>query len=172
MGSRSDKDSQVEGQAASREAGRWDLVRRVALLPTSPCFLSSPEVQSEADLAFLRSRFNGAAGWMCHLRDTFPSRLHDWGKSLAVEAARLTVIPMKTISFKVRDDEARRIRQLAKSEGVSVSEFLRRRAIGSEVPQPVGRVRCDLTGAEIFAPLTDSPPLTTEEVRRILADFP
>ena len=79
---------------------------------------------------------------------------------------------MRTISFKVRDDEARRIRQLAKSEGVSVSEFLRRRAIGNEEAVPVGRERCDLTGAEIFAPLPGSPPLTTEDVRRILADFP
>ena len=79
---------------------------------------------------------------------------------------------MKTISFKVRDDEARRIRQLAASEGVSVSEYLRRRAIGIEEAEPVGRVRCDLTGAEIFAPLPGSPPLTTEAVRRILTDFP
>ena len=79
---------------------------------------------------------------------------------------------MKTISFKVRDEEARLIRRLARSEGVSVSEYLRRRAIRNPEPEPPGRIRCDLTGAEIFAPLADSPPLTTGDVRRMMADFP
>ena len=79
---------------------------------------------------------------------------------------------MKTISFKVNDDEALNIRRQAKREGVSVSEYLRRRALGAENHAPVGRVRCDLTGAEIFAPLADGPALTTETVRQMLADFP
>lgn len=79
---------------------------------------------------------------------------------------------MKTISFKVNDDEARNIRRQAKREGVSVSEYLRRRALSVENPAPLGRVHCDLTGAEIFGPLADGPALTTETVRQMLADFP
>lgn len=79
---------------------------------------------------------------------------------------------MKTISFKVSEDEALRIRQKAKHEKLSVSEYLRRRAMGQENPGPVGKVRCKLTGAEIFAPLPESPVLTTQSVRQMLADFP
>ena len=33
-------------------------------------------------------------------------------------------------------------------------------------------VRCPHTGAMIFAALEDLPPLTTEAVRELLADFP
>lgn len=81
---------------------------------------------------------------------------------------------MKTISFKVSEEEARRIRQLARREKVSVSEFLRRRAIGTAESGhvPVGKIRCAITGAEIFAPLTGEAPLTTEAVREMLSDFP
>ncbi len=79
---------------------------------------------------------------------------------------------MKTISFKVSEDEALRIRQKAKHEKLSVSEYLRRRAVGLENPGPVGRIRCELTGAEIFAPLPESPALTTQTVRQMLTDFP
>jgi hypothetical protein len=79
---------------------------------------------------------------------------------------------MRTISFKVNDDEARYIRQRAQLEKLSVSEYLRRRAVRRETPAPVRRMRCDLTGVEIFAPLADSATLTTESVRRMLEDFP
>ena len=37
---------------------------------------------------------------------------------------------MKILSFKVSEDEVRKIRQLARKEGVLVSEYLRRRALG------------------------------------------
>lgn len=81
---------------------------------------------------------------------------------------------MKTLTFKVTDDEARLIRQLAKRERTSLSEFVRQRAMGlagreSALP---GKVRCPFTGAMVFAPMPGQPPLTTEAVRDMLGDFP
>ena len=80
---------------------------------------------------------------------------------------------MTTISFKVGEDEARLIRARARKEGVSVSEYLRRRArLSTPVSRALRRVRCPHTGAMIFAAPDDRPPLTTEMVRELLADFP
>ncbi len=79
---------------------------------------------------------------------------------------------MITISFKVSEDEARRIRKSAKQQHLSVSEYLRRRATGAVEAAPVGKIRCDITGAEIFAPLAGGSALTTETVRQMLAEFP
>ena len=79
---------------------------------------------------------------------------------------------MKTLTFKVTDDEARLIRSLAKREKLSVSEYLRRRAcVGRTIGAPT-QVKCEFTGAMIFAPLPDQPPMDTKLVREILADFP
>ena len=80
---------------------------------------------------------------------------------------------MVTISFKVDEQEARAIRLQAKKEGISVSEFLRRRARLAPAPPPKARtVRCPHTGARIFAAADTLPPLTTEAVRSLLGDFP
>jgi uncharacterized protein (DUF1778 family) len=81
---------------------------------------------------------------------------------------------MKTMSFRVSDDEARLIRALAKREKLSLSEYLRRRAsTAAEIkPTTVERIRCKHTGAMIFAASPGSIPLTTESVRELLADFP
>jgi hypothetical protein len=83
-----------------------------------------------------------------------------------------TVIRVTTLSFKVSEEEARRIRREAKLAGITVSEFLRRRAMGTAAGGAVEKVRCEFTGAEIFAPLAGAEPLTTETVREMLADFP
>lgn len=80
---------------------------------------------------------------------------------------------MTTISFKVSAEEAHLIRSRASREGVSVSEYLRRRAtIPMPHPQKPQQVRCQHTGAMIFAAPGDQPPLTTEAVRELLSDFP
>jgi len=79
---------------------------------------------------------------------------------------------MKTLTFKVSDDEARLIRALARREKLSVSEYLRRRAGGGREAGNPGRVKCEFTGATIFAPLAGQPPFDTESVREMLADFP
>ena len=80
---------------------------------------------------------------------------------------------MTTISFRVSDEEARLIRSRATSEGVSVSEYLRRRArLSMPGPRKPRLVRCAHTGAMIFAASEDQPPLTTDTVRELLSDFP
>ena len=80
---------------------------------------------------------------------------------------------MQTLTFKVSDDEARLIRSKARREKLSLSEYLRRRAGGGKGTTRVpDRVRCEFTGAMIFAPLPEQPPLDTESVREMLADFP
>ena len=88
----------------------------------------------------------------------------------------MAVIPyylMTTITFKVTEDEARLIRSRARKEGISVSEYLRRRAsVSMPAPQKPRRVRCPHTGAMIFAAPENQPPLTTESVRELLSDFP
>jgi hypothetical protein len=80
---------------------------------------------------------------------------------------------MKTMTFKVTEDEARMIRSRAKHEQVSVSEYLRRRAGSPASPmRNLGHVRCPETGAMIFAASDAMPPLTMESVRECLSDFP
>jgi hypothetical protein len=80
---------------------------------------------------------------------------------------------VKTIIFKVTDEEARRIRAAARRQRLTVSEFLRRRAAGPELsPSEPELVTCPFTGAMISAPLADPPPLTLESVKEMLADFP
>ena len=92
---------------------------------------------------------------------------------LAKDTLGNTVIPVKTITFKVSDDEARVIRSLAKAERTSLSEYLRRRATGSATPaEKPRRVRCEFTGAMIFDASPGLAPLTTKTVREMLVDFP
>ncbi len=80
---------------------------------------------------------------------------------------------MPTISFKVSEAEARLIRSRAAREGVSVSEYLRRRAnVAMAAPAPPRLVRCPRTGALIFGALDDQAPLDTATVRELLSDFP
>jgi len=82
-------------------------------------------------------------------------------------------ITVTTISFKVSLDEAREIRARARRERLTVSEYLRRRAVASvQPPSPIQRTRCPLTGATIFGGAVDLPPLSVESTREMLADFP
>ena len=85
----------------------------------------------------------------------------------------ITVIPMETLTFKVTEDEARAIRAKARLEKVTVSEFLRQRALDRPAQKTKARfMRCSKTGAMIFAALRDEVPLTTDSVRQYLAEFP
>jgi hypothetical protein len=80
---------------------------------------------------------------------------------------------MATISFKVSEEEALQIRARAKRERLTVSEFLRRQAVGpSRLPAPVQRLSCPFTGATIFEAPEDFPPLTVDSTREMLSDFP
>ena len=80
---------------------------------------------------------------------------------------------MTTITFKVSNADARRLRQRARAAKTSLSDLLRQRVL--EKKTVGGRIklsRCPITGAEIFSPQEGLSPLTTETVRDILADFP
>lgn len=82
-------------------------------------------------------------------------------------------ITMTTITFKVSDDDARRIRSQARRERLTVSEFLRRQAMTPV--RSVGKIvlrQCPKTGATIFSWAEDLPVLTVESTREMLSDFP
>lgn len=80
---------------------------------------------------------------------------------------------MPTLTFKVSEEEARQIRALARRQKLSVSEYLRRQAkLGREQHREIAHVVCAYTGARIFGPAPELPPLNTDSVRGLLADFP
>jgi len=80
---------------------------------------------------------------------------------------------MTTITFKVGEDEARSLRVAARRAKLTLSEYLRRQIrVNTAELEPVGRIKCRHTGAVIFAKAPHHPPLTTEAVREMLADFP
>lgn len=64
-------------------------------------------------------------------------------------AADVKPADLRALTFKVTDHEAR----------------------CAPAPEPAG-VRCPHTGALIFASPDNQPPLTTDAVRELLADFP
>lgn len=80
---------------------------------------------------------------------------------------------MPTLTFKVTLDEARRIRAEARGKKMTLSEYVRGRALRNGKPsEQVRLVRCGHTGAKIFSSPPGARPLTTETVREMLADFP
>jgi len=80
---------------------------------------------------------------------------------------------MTTLTFKIQEGEARNLRAAARRAKLTLSEYLRRQIHANTAKlEPVGRVQCRHTGARIFAPAPHHPPLTTETVKELLADFP
>jgi hypothetical protein len=79
---------------------------------------------------------------------------------------------MTTMTFKVRDEEAQIIRRQAKAAGITVSEFLRRRALPPEQIKPRELVKCKYTGAMVFKGAPGDIPLSNESVKEMLSDFP
>ncbi len=82
---------------------------------------------------------------------------------------------MPTITFKVSQREAARIRELARREGVTVSEFLRRRAVapgGEGQPGEYRIVKDPVSGLPVMQAPTGMPPVSSEQIRALLADFP
>jgi hypothetical protein len=79
---------------------------------------------------------------------------------------------MPTLTFKTTVDEARLIRAQAKGKAMTLSEYVRGRALNQRKNATrVRRVRCEHTGATIFSS-SSGTPLNTETVRAMLADFP
>jgi hypothetical protein len=80
---------------------------------------------------------------------------------------------MTTLTFKVDEDEARSLHAAARRAKLTLSEYLRRQIrMNTAGAKAVGQVKCRHTGARIFAPAPQHPPLTTEAVKEMLADFP
>jgi hypothetical protein len=80
---------------------------------------------------------------------------------------------MPTLTFKVTMDEARRIRAEARGKKMTLSEYVRGRALSNgKLSGRVRQVRCAHTGARIFSSPAGMRPLTTEAVREMLSDFP
>ncbi len=80
---------------------------------------------------------------------------------------------MTTITFKLPDQDAKRLKARARAANTTLSEFVRRQ-IAPEGPQvAIKLVKCPITGATIFAPAVHLPALTTKSVRALLeTDFP
>ena len=81
---------------------------------------------------------------------------------------------MPTITFKVTAREAARIRQLARREGITISEFLRRRAV-QVPPSPTGAYRIAtsaITGLPVMQAPPGTPTVSSEHIRGLLLDFP
>jgi hypothetical protein len=98
--------------------------------------------------------------------------LHDFLDGLALSYYRNT---MPTITFKVSAREAARIRELARREGLTVSEFLRRRAVSTEARAAAGEYRIaedPLTGLPVMEAPAGTAPVSSEQIRAMLADFP
>jgi hypothetical protein len=83
---------------------------------------------------------------------------------------------MATLSFKVTPDEAARIRCSARRVHLTVSEFLRRRAMGEAAPRgKAGGYRIEtscVTGLPVMRAPRGTPPVTSAQIRALLADFP
>lgn len=83
---------------------------------------------------------------------------------------------MPTITFKVTAQEAARIRRLARREGLTVSDFLRRRAVqAAQTSGEAGEYHVEtsaLTGLPVMHAPKEVPVVSSEQVRALLADFP
>jgi len=90
-------------------------------------------------------------------------------------ALRYYRITKPTISFKVSVGAAARIRELARREGLSVSEFLRRRATAPVPSETAGAYQISedpLTGLPVMRGPGTAEPVSSEQVRALMADFP
>lgn len=83
---------------------------------------------------------------------------------------------MTTLTFKVTDKDAARIRRLARKEGRTVSAYLRQRALPeSKAATAAGSyhiVTSPVTGLPVMHAPAGTPPVCSEQVRELLADFP
>ncbi len=81
---------------------------------------------------------------------------------------------MPTITFKVSVEEARELRRKARAARTSVSAYLRRSALGlpAEAPRKILTRKHPVSGLPYNAAGTGCRPVSQEEVRAALADFP
>ena len=78
---------------------------------------------------------------------------------------------MPTLTLKVSHGEAARIRELARREGLTVSEFLRRRAVAAAAPSGSGAYRIvkdPLTGLPVMEAPEGTGPVDSEQIRALI----
>ena len=78
---------------------------------------------------------------------------------------------MTTLTFKVTEAEAYMLRDRARRENLTLSEYVRRHVLEPALSPPVDRIKCPHTGALIFGPLPTDARLTSGSVREMLLDF-
>ena len=83
---------------------------------------------------------------------------------------------MPTITFKVTAREAAHIRRMARREGLTVSDFLRRRAVqAAPTTSEAGDYHVEtsaVTGLPVMHAPKEVPAVSSEQVHALLADFP
>lgn len=80
---------------------------------------------------------------------------------------------MPTLTFKVSLDEARRIRALAKQKKTTLSDYVRTSVLREPKSRGKTRIITDpISGFPVLKAPDGTPPLTSEQVRAMLADFP
>jgi len=84
---------------------------------------------------------------------------------------------MPTITFKIARRDAARIRELARRERCTVSEFLRRRALQAPAASAPSsgdyRIQTSsVTGLPVMHAPRGTPSVSSEEIRALLAEFP
>jgi hypothetical protein len=83
---------------------------------------------------------------------------------------------MPTITFKVTAEEAARIRRMARCEGLTVSDFIRRRAVqAAPATGETGAYHVEtsaVTGLPVMHAPKEVPPVSSEQVRALLMDHP
>jgi len=80
---------------------------------------------------------------------------------------------MPTLTFKVSTEEARAIRAAARREKRTVSAHLRAAVLGKRSPRPKYRSGIHpVSGLPYNAAGKKLPPVTLEDIRESLADFP
>jgi hypothetical protein len=79
---------------------------------------------------------------------------------------------MPVLTFKVDRQSAQRIRAKARAAKSSVSAYLRKAALGEETPAPVRIVRRKHPVSGLPYNAAPTRPVTSEEIRAALADFP
>ena len=95
------------------------------------------------------------------------------GRALDSSAQAVLLYYMPTLTLRVSPAEMSQVRRLARASGKNVSAYVR----GSVLPVPARAPRTRLvrdkaTGALILRHPPGTPPVTLEQVKSILADFP
>jgi hypothetical protein len=79
-----------------------------------------------------------------------------------------------TLSFKIFPEEASFLRSEARKQQLTLSEYLRRTLLVAKntTTQKPRLEKSKLTGSLVLVSPEGTPPLTSERVRELLADFP